>query len=66
MLSDPDGVFTTLPAFLKFRLPTEHNVLSGARLVVFDMVLHGVTSLLEVKGEKDSLELNIILLKEHN
>ena len=61
MLYDPDGVFTTLSAFLKFRLLTEHNVLSGAKLVVFEMVLHDVTPTnLEVK------EMNVIQFRLRN
>ena len=35
------------------------DVPSGAWLAVFEMCLHGVTSLLEVKDGKDVLELHI-------
>ena len=38
-------------------------VASGARLAEFEMYLHGVTSLLEIKGGRNSLELHINFIK---
>ena len=43
-----------------------HAIASGAGLGVFEMCLHGVTSLLEVKGGRKSLKLLQILLKDNN